>query len=143
MKPLISGGEAKRYVEPQTDTYLLFPYKIDSGEVKLINAGIMSASYPKAWAYLNSYCDDLRFREANHDRDGNVTEAPFDDTEWYRFGRHQNLDKQEIQKLIVAQTVPEMRVSFDGAASMYLNNVRVNGIIVSERQDPWFLLRCS
>ena len=27
MKPLVSGPEAKRYEEPETDTYLLFPYE--------------------------------------------------------------------------------------------------------------------
>ena len=29
MKPLVSGPEAKRYEEPETDTYLLFPYERD------------------------------------------------------------------------------------------------------------------
>ena len=29
MKPLVSGPEAKRYEEPETDTFLLFPYERD------------------------------------------------------------------------------------------------------------------
>jgi len=33
----------------------------------------------------------------------------FDDTTWYRFGRHQNINKQEDRKLIVAQTVKKAR----------------------------------
>jgi hypothetical protein len=33
-----------------------------------------------------------------------------------------------------------MRVCFDETASMYLNNVRVNGIAFSDSQDPWYLL---
>jgi hypothetical protein len=69
-----------------------------------------------------------------------VTEAPFDDEHWYRFGRSQNLDKQDIKKLIVAQTVPSLRVCFEYTATMYLNNVRVNGIIAAKDVDPWFLL---
>jgi hypothetical protein len=100
----------------------------------------MRSTYPKAWAYLTSYRDELRFREVHRDQQGKITEAPFNDKEWYRFGRHQNLDKQEIRKLIVAQTVPQMRVAFDEAAAMYLNNVRVNGIIVAEQENGWFLL---
>jgi hypothetical protein len=140
MKPLVSGVEAKRYITPVTDTYLLFPYVLDSAGVRLIDAATMRADYPKAWAHLTSHRDILRLREARRDRDGNVIEAPFDDAQWYRFGRHQNLDKQEIVKLIVAQTVPEMRVCLDESASLYLNNVRVNGIVSSPDQNPWYLL---
>ncbi len=37
MKPLVSGPEAKRYEEPETDTYLLFPYERDErGVMRLI-----------------------------------------------------------------------------------------------------------
>ena len=75
-------------------------------------------------------------REAKRDSNGEVIEARFDDRHWYRLGRHQSLDKQEIVKLVV----PEMRVCLDESASMYLNNVRVNGIIPSDDQDPWYLL---
>lgn len=140
MKPLVSGGEAKRYVEPATNTWLLFPYELCSGGVRLIDSIAMQAIYPKAWAYLSSYRNELRLREAKYDSQGNVTQAPFDDDQWYRFGRHQNLEKQEIKKLIVAQTVPEMRVAYDDTASMYLNNVRVNGIVAADQENPWFLL---
>jgi hypothetical protein len=140
MKPLVSGAEAKRYVAPATDTYLLFPYEWSGKRMRLIDANTMQANYPRAWAYLNSYRDTLRTREARRDARGNLTEAPFDDEQWYRFGRHQNLDKQEIEKLVVAETVTEMRVCIDETKSMYLNNVRVNGIVCSAEEDPWYLL---
>ena len=140
VKPLVSGPEAKRYVVPVTDTYLLFPYSVGEAGVGLIDAATMRASYPKAWAYLRSYRKALRLREAKRDSNGEVIEARFDDRHWYRLGRHQSLAKQEIVKLVVAQTVPEMRVCLDESASMYLNNVRVNGIIPSDDQDPWYLL---
>jgi len=51
---------------------------------------------------------------------------------WYRFGGTQNLDKQELAKLVVAQTVTEMRVYSDSDGGDYLNNVRVNGILASK-----------
>jgi hypothetical protein len=35
---------------------------------QLISAERMEASYPKAWAYLTSYRDDLRLREAKRNR---------------------------------------------------------------------------
>lgn len=129
MKPLVSGAEAKRYIAPKTDTYLLFPYDVSGGQVSLIDERSFNRQYPKAWNYLKSYKSDLKSREG----------GKFDDDDWYRFGRHQNLDKQEVRKLIVAQTVPSLRVSFDDSGECYLNNVRVNGIIPSDGLDPWFL----
>ncbi len=120
MKPLVSGPEAKRYEEPETSTYLLFPYEPDPrGVMALIPAGDMARRFPRAWAHLHKWEKELRARESKS----------FDDDAWYRFGRSQNIDKQDIPKLIVAQTVPEMRVCADLHGTKYLNNVRVNGIL--------------
>jgi len=51
-----------------------------------------------------------------------------------------NLDKQEIAKLIVAQTVPALRVCADEDGAFYINNVRVNGIDPAQRVSLWYLL---
>jgi hypothetical protein len=131
MRPLISGAEAKRYEEPETNTYLLFPYARDArGNMQLIGEEAMARRFPEAWAYLRTWEATLGARER----------GAFDDGTWWRFGRSQNIDKQDIEKLIVAQTVPEMRVCADRAADKYLNNVRVNGILPSEGTDPFYLL---
>jgi hypothetical protein len=82
----------------------------------------MEKAFPNAWAYLSRYETELRAREG----------SSFDDEQWYRFGRSQNIDKQRLKKLGVAQTVPEMRVFYDSEGRFCLNNVRVNGILVSE-----------
>lgn len=131
MKPLISGPEAKRYEEPTTGTYLLFPYERSAaGAMRLLAADELERRFPKAWAHLRSWERELRARE----RDS------FDDDAWWRFGRNQSLDKQEISKLIVAQTVPEMRVCADTGGAVYLNNVRVNGIVAARDVDHAYLL---
>lgn len=139
MKPLVSGAEAKRYVEPITETYLLFPYELDAEGVSLIDAATMGTRYPRAWAYLTSYRDDLRLREAQWDRDGNLIEAPFDDAQWYRFGRHQNLDKQEIVKIVVPRIVANLACSVDRTGSVYLDNVDVGGIVIADGEEPFFI----
>lgn len=131
MRPLVSGPEAKRYEEPQTDTYIIFPYARDTrGTMHLISSLEMTRRFPNAWAHLRKWENDLRRRESN----------AFDDDEWYRFGRNQNIDKQDIPKLIVAQTVPRMRVCADQSGASYLNNVRVNGILQANDTDQLFLL---
>lgn len=129
MKPLVSGAEAKRFMEPHTDTYLLFPYRIALDRARLLTPDEMAKEFPKAWAYLSSFEAELRARERKS----------FDDDNWYRMGRTQNLDKQETPKLLVAQLVPELRVCFDERGRFYANNVRVNGIL-PRGDNGWFLL---
>ncbi|MGI8840408.1 MAG: hypothetical protein ACR2F8_06470 [Caulobacteraceae bacterium] len=53
---------------------------------------------------------------------------------------HQSIGKQDITKLIVAQTVPELRVCADSEGDKYLNNVRVNGILAAQGVDQFYLL---
>ncbi|MDZ7698132.1 MAG: TaqI-like C-terminal specificity domain-containing protein [Deltaproteobacteria bacterium] len=130
MHPLVSGPEAKRYQVPNTTTYILFPYEVKHGKVRLYPQPEMTGQYPNAWKHLKRYEEDLRRREG----------GKFDDDQWYRFGRHQNIDKQEISKLCVAQTVPGMRVAYDTEGAFYFNNVRVNGIIPTDMETGWFLL---
>lgn len=133
MKPLVSGTEAERYATPRSDVYLLFPYSViehsHGGDVRLLSPKELEEQFPKGWEYLKLHEKFLRARES----------SAFDDDGWYRFGRNQNLDKQHLAKLIVAQTVPEMRVSIDAEGAFSLNNVRVNGIL-GELDELWYLL---
>lgn len=130
MHPLVSGTEAKRYQVPNTSTFILFPYEMENGKVRLISNREMEKRFPKAWAYLKNHEKTLRSREG----------GKFNDDQWFRFGRTQNIDKQEISKLCVAQLVPGMRVCFDSEGAFYFNNVRVNGIIPADIDTGWFLL---
>ncbi|MDP1700755.1 MAG: Eco57I restriction-modification methylase domain-containing protein [Aestuariivirga sp.] len=131
MKPLVSGAEAKRFETPETETFLLFPYERDGrANISLITSNTFQRRFPRAWAYLLTYESELREREGKS----------FDDDSWYRFGRNQSIDKQELQKLIVAQTVPELRVCADYDANKYLNNVRVNGILPATNCNMSFLM---
>jgi hypothetical protein len=134
MKPLVSGAEAKRFIDPQVTTFLLFPYKLDENGARLWTPEEMQRQFPKAWAWLQSHERELRGRELWSDAKGGQR-GPFDDAAWYRFGRSQNTDKQERPKCIVAQLVPSMRVCVDENGTFYLNNVRVNGILT--KGDVW------
>jgi len=130
MRPLVSGGEAKRYMVPKTNKYLLSPYDLSAATVNLFNCEQMERDFPMGWSYLRQFEPELRARE----------KGIFDDPKWYRFGRNQNIDKQELPKLCVAQTVPKMRVCFDSSGEFFINNVRVNGIIAETTEMNWYLL---
>ncbi|MCC6921064.1 MAG: Eco57I restriction-modification methylase domain-containing protein [Alphaproteobacteria bacterium] len=128
MKPLISGPQARRYEQPETNRYLLFPY--DPMRSELRSQDEMRELFPNGWAYLKDHERDLRRREnSKMDRDA----------DWWGYVYPKNLNKHERPKLIVAQTVPELRVCVD-TENYYLNNVRVNGILPAEGVDPFFLL---
>lgn len=129
MHPLVSGPEAKRYEIPVTTTYVLFPYLLKDGQARLMTPAEMS-NYPQAWKFLKSNEAELRAREG----------GKFDNEQWYQFGRNQGLDKQTTKKLLVAQTVPSLRVCPDEKGEFYVNNVRVNGIIPANEDDFWYLL---
>lgn len=129
MKPLVSGSQAKRYVEPKPDTYVLFPYVVENGRATLRPAESLAAEYPLAWSYLQSWEAELRGRE----------DGAFDHEEWYRFGRSQNLGKQEIEKLIVPRLVPTVNCSVDTAGDTYLDNVDVGGVVPAPGVSLFFL----
>lgn len=133
MKPLVSGDEAKRYITPETQTYLLFPYEITAGKGSLVNANKMKKEYPLAWSYLKKWETELRKRESS---------KMDDNKKWWGYNYPKNLARQETDKLIVAQTVPKMRVARDANSEFYLNNVRVNGILPAKGVDLAFLQGC-
>lgn len=130
MKPLVSGAEASRYLTPQTQKFLLFPYTVSDGRAHLISLETMQSNYPDAWTYLIGHEKELRKREDHR----------FDNDEWFQFGRSQNITKQELPKLMVAQTVNAMEVSADFDGAFYINNVRVNGIMPARKVPIWSIL---
>lgn len=138
MRPLVSGKEAKRYVAPETDTWLLFPYADQGGRILLIPDAVMRACYPKAWAYLQSHKPALQGRETRLERDGALS-RPFLDDLWYRFGRSQNIDKQHLPKLVVPRLVAHLGGTVDEQGAYYLDNVDVGGVLAADGVDPWFL----
>lgn len=131
MKPLVSGPEAKRYEETETDTYLLFPYERDGrGAMRLIPSDKLARRFPSAWAHLRRWEQELRKRESN----------AFDDETWYRFGRNQNIDKQDVAKLIVPRLVQHMKCSLDPGGRFCLDNVDVGGILPATETESNFLM---
>jgi hypothetical protein len=129
MKPLVSGAEAKRFVSPDTDTYLLFPYAVGD-DVELLSKDVLARDYPCAWNYLRGHEKELRERES----------GKFDDNCWYRMGRTQNLDKQERPKLVVPRLVARMQAFADENGEYYCDNVDVGGVLPANPDNAWFLL---
>ena len=119
MRPLVSGAEAKRYIEPSSQTYVLFPYAPNvAGAMRLIPEASMMHEYPKAWAHLTKFKSQLERREVKAATDGNET-GPVLNERWYGYVYLKNLDKQDRSKIILPRLVDHL---------------------VAGGTDPWFLL---
>ena len=130
MRPLVSGEEAKRFIEPSTSTYLLFPYSVDKGVATAFDEDTLALKYPKAAAYLRRF--EVELRKINKSQ----TKV---DSKWFRYSYPKNLARQDEPKIVVAQLVPDLRLAFDDRGSCCLDNVRVNGIL-PRGDNGWFLL---
>lgn len=130
MKPLVSGAEAKRYLTPQTDTYLLFPYTVEDGKAQLIPAATMASDFPNTWVYLKGHEAALRAREGGK---MDVNDG------WWAYNYPKNLNRQEHSKLIVPRLVMNVCCSVDPTGEFYLDNVDVGGVGASLSVSPWFL----
>lgn len=130
VRPLVSGDSATRYCRPKPEKSIIFPYKIDGDNVTLYSATEMQANFPKGWKYLQSIEQELRDRE----------NTGFDDDDWYRFGRNQNISKQNKAKLGASTTIREMEVFFDPDGEFCFSGARVEGILPANADDASFLL---
>lgn len=122
MRPLVRGDDAQvPYMFPHTSTHLLFPYAIDAERATVFSKEFLASQFPKAHAYLVENADALKARERGKFAD---------DSEWWKFGRHQNMDKHVRPKIGVPSTVPSLRAFCDERGELFFHNVRVNGILV-------------
>ena len=90
----------------------------------------MQKQFPKAWNYLTSFEKELRSRE----------KKKFDGDAWYQFGRHQNIDKQEVPKLLVPRLVARLQCFADESGRYYCDNVDVGGVVSARVENIWWLL---
>jgi len=125
LKPLISGVDVKRYTTPEIKTRIIFPYTIQSGKPTLINEKTLKKEFPLLHQYLLEYKKIL----------GNRENGKFKDSEWYRFGRNQNIDKQQFKKICVPRLVKRVQAILDLGGTYYLDNVDVGGLTLKDDSD--------
>jgi hypothetical protein len=130
MKPLVSGRDAKRFLEPQTDMHLLFPYEVDIQGARLFTPEQMTKRFPLAWRYLCGFEAELRAR------DGGKTDK---DDKWFGYVYPKNLDKQETIKLLVPRLVSRLACFADDRGRYYCDNVDVGGVVPKRKEDVWLL----
>ncbi len=116
LKPVIRSGNIARYTAEAT-ALVLFPYDVKDCLARLFSASEMQHNYPLAWDYLNHNKRLLEDRE----------KGKFRDSEWYRFGRTQNLGMWEQPKLMIPYMITNLAAYLDTSDNYYFINVTTGG----------------
>jgi hypothetical protein len=132
LHPLVSGTDIQGYDSFDGRQFILFPYSVTNWQATLIPFAEIKRKAPKTAKYLEAN------RKRLEDREG----RKFADSEWYRFGRSQNLGIQERKKVCVPRLVDRLCAAFDAKGENYLDNVDVGGVTFKagfERHDLRYL----
>jgi hypothetical protein len=116
--PLVSGTDVRGYGELPRRQYIIFPYEVTDEHAALLDFAAIEKRYPKTAAYLLENKKRLAQRERGR----------FNDREWYRFGRSQNLGIQSRVKLCVPRLVDRLHAAWDAKGDHFLDNVDVGGV---------------
>lgn len=118
LHPIVSGHDVKGFAPLPERQFILFPYRVVEEQATLIPFDELHASYQRVGYYLLENQGRLCAREGGR----------FDDDEWHRFGRSQNLGIQERPKLCVPRLVAKLHAGVDLDGTSYLDNVDVGGV---------------
>ena len=121
--PLVSGVDVNHYSSLPSRQYILFPYRVQNGRALLIPFTEIETQYPQTAQYLQANRTLLEDRE----------KGKFKDTNWYRFGRSQNLAIQNKVKLCIPRLVTNLYATYDIGGSYFLDNVDVCGITIKSQ----------
>jgi hypothetical protein len=77
------------------NTFVIYPYLKTKKGIKFVKIDKLKTNYPNLFSFLNHYKSKLD----NSKRD--IKPTPETANEWYRFGRHQSLDKCDVPAKII------------------------------------------
>lgn len=129
LKPLVAGKNIERYAIKDTGDLLLFPYAVADQKATLIPAAEMEARYPATWRYLCDHEADLRGRE----------NGKMDHERWYGYVYPKSLGLHQCAKLAVPRLVHRLEAGYDLKGGLYLDNVDVGGIILTDGVPEHYL----
>jgi len=81
------------YRKFEPNSFVIYPYRKNDELIEFIDINELESEYPFAFDYLSQYKDTLIKRD--------IKPTPETDDEWYRYGRHQSLEKCEVPAKIV------------------------------------------
>lgn len=82
LQPIFNKVKFDAFDSPVANRYLIYPYEVNNGTVRLFSETEMKSQFPLCWKYLEKNREKLSERDMDVVGDG-----------WYAFGRNQSLDK--------------------------------------------------
>lgn len=92
LKQLLKGEDVRRWGIGWKDLWVIFPYKIVSGDAILYSEDEMKSDFSNTWQYFLDHEKELKGREEGKWKSRR---------DWYAFGRKQNLHRFEQKKILV------------------------------------------
>lgn len=120
--PLVSGTDVKRYRQLPERQFVLFPYKVDNGQVRVIDFENITQQYPRTASYLLAHKKRLEEREKGKVR------GP----KWHGYIYLKNMALQSVEKLCVPRLVEYLCATYDVGGRHYLDNVDVGGVALKD-----------
>jgi type I restriction-modification system DNA methylase subunit len=116
LKRVVRSGDIGQYYAQPT-CLVLFPYKIEKDQARLLLREEIESHYRLSWVYLKQCKKVLESREGGR----------FRDDEWYRFGRTQNIGMWEQPKILVPYMITRLSAYPDSENHYYFVNVTTGG----------------
>lgn len=97
------------------NSFVIYPYINNNGKIEFVDITDLKKKYPYTYEYLINFKNELIKRD--------IQPIPKTNDEWYRYGRHQSLDKCEVDTKIVVGILSQN----DGYAIDYHKTVLSSG----------------
>jgi len=128
LKPLLKGKDVRKWKIDWRKLWIIFPYTIEQNDALLYSEREMNEKFPNAWRYFIEKDNDLKGREYGKWRNR---------TDWYAFGRKQNLHRFESPKLLVQVLANESTLVLDDEHFYFMGAGGSNayGILLKEKYN--------
>jgi len=128
LKPLIKGGEMRRYIIEEPNRLLLFPYI----GAQLVTPSLLRKRFPRTWKYLRAHKTALEEREGGRMKG----------KDWYAYIYPKNLDQFDLLKITTPDVASRASYGYDSEGKYYFTGGAAGGygIVPKEGVVPQYVL---
>ncbi len=127
--PFLRGEQIRRYDIQPGSLSVLFPYEVREGGPNLIKERDFKSRYPKTWNYLQANRQLLQGREG----------GKMKGSEWYAYGRNQNLDLIGIPRIATRDIVDRLSFALDPkGAYTFVSGYGIS--LMDQQHSPKYIL---